>query len=216
MDFSTSEITPKKVRGSNIDFSTTEITLKKVSGNEVDFSISEITSKTYVKMTWKFVENWSWTYRLDIDIESTWIRRGVPVGLLYLSRSGRSSNGERYFYSRSRRSECSGTEMKIYVFCRDHGVLSVAAIKKKIFFWLYSRCGVRSSNGKRYFYSWYRRSELSGAEMKIYIFCHGHGVVNVVAIGKKAFCHKHFVVEIVAIGKKVLFSWSWCSECSAC
>ena len=133
MDFSTSEITPKKVRGSNIDFSTTEIALKKVRGNEVDFSISEITSKTSLKMTWKFVENWSWTYRLNIDVESTWIRRGVPVGLLYLSRSERSSNGERYFYSRSRRSECSGTEMKIYVFCRGHGVLSVAAKEKNFF-----------------------------------------------------------------------------------
>ena len=31
-------------------------------------------------MTWKLVEIWSSTYRLNIHVESTWIRRGVPVG----------------------------------------------------------------------------------------------------------------------------------------
>ena len=63
-----------------MDFSTNEITSKKVCGNEVDFSISEITSRKYVEMTWKFAEIWSLTYRRNIDVESTWIRRGVPVG----------------------------------------------------------------------------------------------------------------------------------------
>ena len=80
VDFSTSEITPKKVGGNNIDFSTSEITSKKVRGNDVEFSISEITSKEYLEMTWKFVEIWSLTYRRNIDVESTWIRRGVPNG----------------------------------------------------------------------------------------------------------------------------------------
>ena len=56
-----------------MDFLTVEITPKKVYGNDVDFSISEITSKKYVKMTWKFVEISSWTYRYNIDVESTWI-----------------------------------------------------------------------------------------------------------------------------------------------
>ena len=79
--FSTSEITPKKVRGKEVDFSTIENTSKKVHGNDVDFSISEITSKKYVEMTWKFVEIWSSTYRRNIDVESTWIRRGVLVGM---------------------------------------------------------------------------------------------------------------------------------------
>ena len=50
MDFSTIEITSKKVRGNNVDFSTIEITSKKVHGNNVDFSTIDITSK---KSTWK-------------------------------------------------------------------------------------------------------------------------------------------------------------------
>ena len=80
VDFSTIEITSKKVRGSNVDFSTIEITSKKRRGNHVDFSTSETTSKKYAEMTWKFVEIWSSTYRRNIHVESTWIRRGVPVG----------------------------------------------------------------------------------------------------------------------------------------
>ena len=73
MDFSTSEITQKKVRGNNVDYLTIEITSKKVRGNNhgfltieitskkmrgnnADYSTSEITSKKYVEMTWKFVE----------------------------------------------------------------------------------------------------------------------------------------------------------------
>ena len=80
MDFLTTEITSKKVRRNNVDFSTSEIRSKEVRGNKVDFSIDEIISKKYVEMTWKFVEIWSSTYRCNIDIESTFIRRGVPVG----------------------------------------------------------------------------------------------------------------------------------------
>ena len=79
-DFSTSKITPKKVCGNYMDFSTSKITSKKVRGNDVDFSISEITSKKYVEMTWKFVEIWSLTYRRNINVKLTWIRRGVPAG----------------------------------------------------------------------------------------------------------------------------------------
>ena len=56
-----------------MDFSTSEITSKKVRGNNVDFSISEITSKKYVEMTWKFVKICSSTYRRDIDVKLTWI-----------------------------------------------------------------------------------------------------------------------------------------------
>ena len=46
----------------------------------MDFSISEITSKKYVEMTGIFVEIWSSTNRRNTNVESTWIRRGVPVG----------------------------------------------------------------------------------------------------------------------------------------
>ena len=35
-----------------------------------------------METTWKFVEIWSSTYRSNIDVESTWIRRGVPVWFL--------------------------------------------------------------------------------------------------------------------------------------
>ena len=70
MDFSTSEITSKKVRGNNVDFSTIKITSKKVRGNKVDFSICEIILKMYVEMTGKFVEIWSSTYPHNIHIES--------------------------------------------------------------------------------------------------------------------------------------------------
>ena len=73
------KITLKKVRGNNVDFSNIEITLKKVRGNNVDFSISEITWKKYVEMTWKFVGIWPSTYQHNIHVDSTWIRRGVPV-----------------------------------------------------------------------------------------------------------------------------------------
>ena len=82
VDFLTSKITPKTVRGNNLDFPTSEIRSKRVCGNDVDFSISEITSKTSVEMTWKLIKIWSLTYRRNIDVESTWIQRGVPVGLL--------------------------------------------------------------------------------------------------------------------------------------
>ena len=80
VDISKKEITSKKVCGNKVDFSTIEITLKKVRGNNVEFSISEITPKKYVETTWKFVEIWSSTYRRNIHVESTSIRRGVPVG----------------------------------------------------------------------------------------------------------------------------------------
>ena len=75
---STRQITSKKVRGNIVDFWTREIT--RVRGNNVDFSASEITSKKYVEMTWKFVEIWSSTYQCNIHVESTRIRRCVPVG----------------------------------------------------------------------------------------------------------------------------------------
>ena len=82
MDFSTIKVISKKVRGNNLDFSTSEITSKKVRVYDVGFSISEITSKRYVEMTRKFVEILSSTYRRNIDVKSTSIRRGVPVGNL--------------------------------------------------------------------------------------------------------------------------------------
>ena len=80
VNFSTIEITSKKVRGNDVDFSTSEITPKKVRGNNVDFSIGKITSKKYVEMTWNFVEIRSSTYQRYIDVESTWIRHGVSFG----------------------------------------------------------------------------------------------------------------------------------------
>ena len=72
VDFSTSKIMLKKVRGNNVDFSTIEIITKKVRGNNVDISTIEITSKKYVKMSWKFGEIWTSTYRRNIHVDSTW------------------------------------------------------------------------------------------------------------------------------------------------
>ena len=80
MDFSNSEMTSKKVRGNHVNFSNSEITSKKVRGNHVDFSTVEITSNKYAKMMWKFAKIWSSTCRRNIHVESTWIRRGVPIG----------------------------------------------------------------------------------------------------------------------------------------
>ena len=72
----------KKVRGIHVDFSTSEIASKKVRGIHVDFSTIEITSKKHAEMTGKFVEIWSSMYQCNIHVESTWIRRGVPVGVM--------------------------------------------------------------------------------------------------------------------------------------
>ena len=85
VDFSISKITPKKVRGNNVDFSNSEIALKKICGNDMDFSIGEITPKKYVEMTWKFVEIWSSTYEDNIDVKSRSTPRGVPVGTTFCS-----------------------------------------------------------------------------------------------------------------------------------
>ena len=74
------KITSKKVSKNIVHISTIEITSKKVPGNHVDFLTIEITSKNYAEMTWKFVEICSSTYRRNIHVESTWIRRGVPIG----------------------------------------------------------------------------------------------------------------------------------------
>ena len=63
MDFSNSDIIPIKVRKSNVNFSISEITLKK-----------------YMEMTWKLVEICSSTYPRNIDVESTGIGLGVPLG----------------------------------------------------------------------------------------------------------------------------------------
>ena len=71
MDISTGEITWKQARGNIVDFLTNEITSKKVRGNNVDFRPSKLHRQKYVEMTWKFVEIWSWTYRRNIDVEST-------------------------------------------------------------------------------------------------------------------------------------------------
>ena len=81
VDILPSQITTKKVRGNDVNFPTIEITSKIVRGNDVNFLISDITSKKYVEMTWKFVEIWSSAYQRNIHLESTSIRRGVPVGM---------------------------------------------------------------------------------------------------------------------------------------
>ena len=81
VDFLTIEITSKKLRGNHVNFSTIEITSKKIRGNHVDFSTIKTTSKKNAEMTWKLVEIWSSTYRHNIHVESTSIRRGVPVGI---------------------------------------------------------------------------------------------------------------------------------------
>ena len=60
-------------------FQPVKVRQKKVRGNDVDLSTIGITSKKYAEMTSKFVKTWSLTYRRNIHIESTWIRRGVPV-----------------------------------------------------------------------------------------------------------------------------------------
>ena len=82
VEFLPIENSSKKVSGNNVDFSTREVTLKALRGKDVDFSISEITLKISmcVEMTWKFVEIWSSTYRRNIGVKSTSIRRGVLLG----------------------------------------------------------------------------------------------------------------------------------------
>ena len=80
VDFSTIKITSKKVRANYVDFSTSEITSRKVRGKDVEFSTIEIIWKKYAEMTWKFVKICSPTYWCNIDVESTWIQRGVPIG----------------------------------------------------------------------------------------------------------------------------------------
>ena len=68
----------------------------------MDFSISEITSKKYVEMTWKFVKIWSLTYRRNIDIKSTWIRRGMSVGFIPIAIQPKSISLEQICYKISR------------------------------------------------------------------------------------------------------------------
>ena len=87
VEFFSIEILLKKVRVKNVDFLTVKITSKKVCGSDVDFSTSEITSKKYLEMTWKLAEIWSSTYRCNIHVESTSVRRGVPVGINVLKYS---------------------------------------------------------------------------------------------------------------------------------
>ena len=79
-DFSIIETTSKKVRGNNVDFSNNKTTPIKVCGNNVYFSTIKITSKKFAEMTGKLVQIWYSTYRQNIHLESTWIRRGVPFG----------------------------------------------------------------------------------------------------------------------------------------
>ena len=93
VDISTIEITSEKVGKNDVDFSISEIKSKKVRGNDVEFLISKIISKKYVEMTWKFVKIWSSTYRRIIDVESTSIRRGVPVGLFLAEHKGTNLGG---------------------------------------------------------------------------------------------------------------------------
>ena len=78
MEFSNSETTSIKLCGNNVYFLTIAITSKKVRGNYVGFSTIKITSKKIAEMTGTLVQIWSSTYRQNIHLESTWIRRGVP------------------------------------------------------------------------------------------------------------------------------------------
>ena len=55
MDFSTSEITLKRVRGNNVEFSTIEITPKKYAENDAEI-------------------------RRKLVVDVSWIGRGVPIG----------------------------------------------------------------------------------------------------------------------------------------
>ena len=59
--------------------------VEKSTWKRLDFLTIAITSKKYAEMTWKFVEIWFLTYRRNIHVESTWIRRGVPIGILLLA-----------------------------------------------------------------------------------------------------------------------------------
>ena len=77
VDISLIEVTPNKIRRNDVNFSLIEITSKRVRRNDVDFSPIEITSKKYVEMTWKFIHIFFSTYRRNMDIKSTSVRRGV-------------------------------------------------------------------------------------------------------------------------------------------
>ena len=61
--------------------STIQVTSKKVCENNVDFSTRKIALTKFAEITRKFTEIWSSTHQHNIDVESTWIRRGVPTGL---------------------------------------------------------------------------------------------------------------------------------------
>ena len=52
--------------------------IEKVRGNYVGFSTIKITSKKIAEMTGTLVQVWSSTYRQNIHLKLTWIRRGVP------------------------------------------------------------------------------------------------------------------------------------------
>ena len=77
MDISTREIASKKVSGNKVDFPTIEITSKKVRGKNVNISTIRITSKKVHGNDVEIRRIWSSTYRLNIDVESTSIWRGV-------------------------------------------------------------------------------------------------------------------------------------------
>ena len=90
-----------------MDFLTIKITLKKVRGNNVHFSISKITSKKYMKMMSKFVEIWSFTYRHQINVGSTWCayrkqtRLRSPISVQLPVQSFSLCNGDKGHYRKS-------------------------------------------------------------------------------------------------------------------
>ena len=73
-----------------MDFSTIEITSKKVRGNNVDFRPAKLRRKKYAEMTWKFVEFWSLTYRRNFHVErrgSMWCGVVTPITTYYIQKN---------------------------------------------------------------------------------------------------------------------------------
>ena len=81
IDFLFIEITSRRGHHKDVDCLSIVITLNKMRQNEVHFWPIETTLKKYVKMSPKFVDISYSTFRRNIDIELTLIRRVMSVGL---------------------------------------------------------------------------------------------------------------------------------------
>ena len=97
-----SKLYQKKYVVTTCIFRPSKLHQKKVRENVVDFSTMETTLKKYLEMTQKFFEIWPSTYRRNIDVESMWIQRGVPIGTTDITKSILYSDSLYLLHSRKR------------------------------------------------------------------------------------------------------------------